>query len=122
MTRKKTDPVIRHVQPGEIRMFTLNQYEVDKLHQGSPASLSLNFALFFLGVFISSLSSLLSAPPTNIRILIVFVVLTFVTAIAGIVLLGFWYVLRQSTNDLYQDLMAREPANPPAIQDGPVDA
>ena len=42
-------PVIRVAPPGELNVYPVYEHQLDLLAQGSPSSLFLNFALFFLG-------------------------------------------------------------------------
>jgi len=41
--------VVRLAQPVELNAYVVFEHQLDLLAQGSPASLLLNFALFFLG-------------------------------------------------------------------------
>ena len=53
--------VVKLAQPGVRRAYVVFEHQLDLLAQGSPASLLLNFALFFLGVASTSLGTLVTA-------------------------------------------------------------
>lgn len=78
--------VIREAPPGELRIYRVFEYQLDLLAQGSPASLLLNFSLFFLGVAATALGTLLTAPPTVDRVFYGFLIVFLVCLIAGVVL------------------------------------
>ena len=87
------------------------EHQLDLLAQGSPASLLLNFALFFLGVAATSLGTLVTAPPQQDRIFYAFFILFIITLIAGIVILAIWYVMHRSVASLVIEIKAQMPPN-----------
>jgi hypothetical protein len=66
------------------------EYQLDTLSQGSPSSLLLNFALFFLGVALTAVGTRFSLPTEQVRPYYTFLIIFLITLIAGIVLLAMW--------------------------------
>ncbi len=109
-------PVIREAPPGELNVYRVYEHQLDLLAQGSPASLLLNFALFFLGVAATAGGTLWSAPPEKDRVYYTFLIILLVTLIAGMVMLALWWFLHQSTRTLVANIKSQMPPNP-AIQE-----
>ncbi len=105
--------VVKLAQPGELKAYVVFEHQLDLLAQGSPASLLLNFALFFLGVAATSLGTLVTAPPNQDRIFYSFLIIFIITLIAGIVLLAVWYAMHKSMMSLIVEIKAQMPPNPP---------
>ena len=108
--------VVKLAQPGELKAYVVFEHQLDLLAQGSPASLLLNFALFFLGVAATSLGTLVTAPPNQDRTFYVFFIIFIITLIAGIVLLAVWYSMHKSVTSLIVEIKAQMPPNPPVEQ------
>jgi hypothetical protein len=111
-------PVIREAPPGELKIYRVYEHQLDLLAQGSPASLMLNFSLFFLGVAATALGTLVTAPPNSDRVFYSFLIVFLVCLIAGIVLLAVWLFTHRSVKRLVADIKAQMPPNP-AIQQEP---
>ena len=116
--------VVKLAQPGELKAYVVFEHQLDLLAQGSPVSLLLNFALFFLGVAASSLGTIATAPPTQDRTYYTFLIIFIITIIVGIVLLAIWYSMRRSVASLVVEIKAQMPPNPEIEQNppGPPDA
>ena len=110
--------VVKLATPGELRAYVVFEHQLDSLAQGSPVSLLLNFALFFLGVAASALGTLWTAPPTKDRIYYTFLIIFMICLIAGVILLSIWYVMHRSASSLIVEIKAQMPANP-AIEQAP---
>jgi len=110
--------VVKLAQPGELKAYVVFEHQLDLLAQGSPASLLLNFALFFLGVAATALGTLVTAPPNQDRIFYSFLIIFTITLIAGIVLLAVWYAIHKSVTRLIVEIKAQMPPNPP-VEQGP---
>jgi hypothetical protein len=109
-------PVIREAPLGELNVYRVYEHQLDLLAQGSPASLLLNFALFFLGVSATAAGTLWSAPPEKDRVYYTFLIILLVTLIAGVVLLALWWFMHTSTRALIANIKSQMPPNP-AIQE-----
>ncbi len=121
MTRRRMRPVIRTAPPGELNIYSVYEYEIDQLAQGTTATLLLNFGLFFSGIFASSLTTLISAPPTNRWAFDFFAILTLISAITSLVTLCLWWRMSTATGTLVVAIKQRMPELPYAIQDAPAD-
>ncbi len=109
-------PVVRYAPPAELTVYSVYEHQLDLLAQGSPASLMLNFALFFLGVAATALGTLWTAPPSKDRIYYTFLIIFLVCLIAGIVLGALWAHMHVSTKTLVSEIKSQMPPNP-AIQE-----
>jgi hypothetical protein len=108
--------VVKLAQPGELKAYVVFEHQLDLLGQGSPASLLLNFALFFLGVAATSLGTLVTAPPNQDRVFYSFLIVFMITLIAGIVLVAVWYAVHRSVTSLIVEIKAQMPPNRPVEQ------
>jgi hypothetical protein len=109
--------VVKLAPADELKAYVVFEHQLDLLAQGSPASLMLNFALFFLGVAATSLGTLATAPPAQDRTFYAFLIICLITFIAGIVLSALWYSMYKSVTSLVVEIKAQMPANPPVSQD-----
>jgi len=114
---RKLRPVIREAPPGELNVYRVYEHQLDLLAQGSPASLTLNFALFFLGAAVSLFATLLTAALDD-RAYYTFLILCINGFIAGVVLLVFWIFTHTSTKALVRDIKSQMPPNPAIQEDG----
>lgn len=105
---------LRVVPPKDLVAYVVYEHDLDLLTRGSPASLLLNFALFFLGVAASGFGTLFSLPPDNDRAYYTVLILALMTGIAGVVLIGLWWFTHQSVKNLVAEIKAQTPPNPPA--------
>jgi hypothetical protein len=62
------NPIIRVAPPTELNIDSVYEHQLDLLAHGSPASLFLNFSLFFLGIAATATGTLWSAPPDRDRV------------------------------------------------------
>ncbi len=107
-------PFIRVAPPGELNAFVVYEHQLDTLSQGSPSSLMLNFALFFLGVASTAIGTLISIPPDSDRAFYLFLIVGLVTGIAGVVLLALWWFTHTSIRHLIAKIKSQMPQNPEA--------
>jgi hypothetical protein len=112
----KLSPVveIRRGSYKELTLYDVEESELELLAQGSPDSLYLNFAIFLLSSAVAFLTSLLTAVLSD-RIFTVFVIITCVGFIVGILLLVIWLRKRRSISVLVQKIRDRLPEGVPTI-------
>ena len=79
-----------------LSLFEITDYELSVLESGSPATVYLNFSVFFLSTGLAYLISLLTGTFASIRLFTVLVVVTTVSFGIGLVLLVLWYRSRSS--------------------------
>ena len=107
---------VRLAPARELKAYIVLEHQLDLLSQGSPASLMLNFSLFFLAVSITAFGTLYTAPPTVDRVYYIFVILALVTLIAGMVTGALWFFQHKSSSQLIYEIKAQMPPNPPVQQ------
>lgn len=93
----------------QLTIYEVAEYELEILAHGSPDSLYLNFAIFLLSIGISFLVGLLTAGLSP-RVFTVFVVITTVGFLVGLLLLLVWLKKRTSTSDLVRKIRSRLPS------------
>jgi hypothetical protein len=99
---------------GKLALYPVDESELELLAQGSPDSVYLNFAVFLLSVAVSFFIALLTAVVSG-KVFTVFVVITTVGFIAGLLLLILWLRKRRSVSDLVDKIRKRLP--PEGIQE-----
>jgi len=112
----KLPPVveIRRGSYKELTLYDVDESELELLAQGSPDSLYLNFAIFLLSSAVAFLTSLLTAVLSD-RIFTVFVIITSVGFIVGMLLLVIWLRKRRSISTLVQKIRDRLPEGVPTV-------
>ena len=111
--------VVKLASPGELRAYVVFEHQLDSLAEGSPVSLLLNFALFFLGISITAFGTLTALPAGQDRSYYTFLIISLITLIAGIVLLALWYFMRRSVRSIIVEIKAQMPPNPQIEQISP---
>src|SRR5207302_1073926 len=109
-------PVIRVAPLGELKIYPITESELDELERGSPASIHLNFSLFFWGISASLLATLLTTTIASNRAFIVFVVFFCGSLLAAIVFTVLWFVQHRSSGSLARRIRGRMPP-PPGVQE-----
>jgi hypothetical protein len=105
-------PAVRVAPLGELRVYVISEEELNELENGSPASQNLNFALALLASGLSFLTTLLTTDVASVKTFSVFVILTAVFLVVGIILFAGWYRLRKSSQGLAQRIRDRMPPPP----------
>jgi|GEM_PF-6250720 len=107
--RQRETPRIRYASYGELRIYQVDERDLDDLARGSPASLELNLAIAFLSVFVTLTPTLLATTISSDRLFTLFVVIVVGTLIAGVVLALRWARSRRSSKNLLSKIKARMP-------------
>lgn len=103
-------PEIRRARFDRLTIYEVSESELDVLERGSPDSIYLNFAIFLLSSAVSlSLSLSVTTIPSD-RTFAVFVLVTLVGYIAGLVLLALWCRNRRSVSKVVEVIRNRLPA------------
>lgn len=92
-----------------VEVYEVTESELDILEKGSPSSLLLNFSIFLISVATSFLVSLLTTSIPTDRIFTLFVTVTMIGYIAGVVLLALWFVSYKSIHKLSKEIRRRLP-------------
>ena len=114
-------PEIRVGKIGVLKVHQISDDELTRLGQGAGQSLFLNFGIGILSVAASFLISLLTTTITSDRLFAVFVIVTVVGVVAGIVLMILWWCTRKPISRLVQKIRDRMPPEGEAQQLAPPD-
>lgn len=102
-------PEIRVGKIGLLIVHQISDDELTRLSQGSGQSQFLNFGIGVLSVAISFLISLLTTTITSDRLFTVFVIVTALGFIAGIVFMLLWWCTRKPISALVKEIRQRMP-------------
>lgn len=93
------DTQVKIIPTSEIKIYLVKESELEQLENGSQSDLFLEIGIACLSVAISFLTSLLT---TEIKeaTLIVFVCITIISTLAGLVLVCLWYRTRKSKKSI----------------------
>lgn len=106
----ETQPRIVRGRVGSLSLYEITDYELDVLATGSPNSVYFNFAVFFLSVGLSFLTSLFSATFPSQRRYVTFLVIAVVGIALGLVLLVVWSRAKSKVDDVITRIKERVPA------------
>ena len=95
-----------------LSLYEITDYELEILEQGSPSSTYFNFAVFFISVGLSFLTTLLTVEIKSVYLFSVFTVLTVIGIFAALVLFQLWRRTKSKTRDLCIKIRARVPTAP----------
>lgn len=95
-----------------LSLYEITDYELELLEQGSPSSTYFNFAIFFVSIGISFLTTLLTVDIVSIYIFSIFTILTVFGICAALVLFQLWRSTKSRTKDLCKKIRARVPTAP----------
>lgn len=98
---------IKRGRVNSLTVYEVTDYELDQLENGSPVSLFLNFAILFVSIGISFFIALLTTIIESNRVFNIFVIITSISFIAGIILLFLWYRGRKSIKILLNKIKDR---------------
>ena len=99
-------PPIRYASCGELRIYPVDERELDDLARGSAAPLELNLAIAFLSVS-ATLSATLLTTPLSDRLFYCFFIIVVATLIAGVVLVFRCVRGHRSSKKLLNEIKAR---------------
>ncbi len=121
-TNEKDSKQLRNIRLGradDLSLYEISEHELAQLEAGSPVSVLLNCATFAAGVFVSTLSVLLSVdfPAARVWEYLFFLVLTVVSGSVAAVCTAVWWRYGQSNKVLVRRIRDRlkedvEPPNP----------
>ena len=102
-------PEIRVGKIGVLKVHQISDEELTRLEQGAGQSLFLNFGIAVLSIAVCFLISLVTTTITSDRLFCVFVIVTVVGFLAGIVLMILWWYTRRSVSELAKEIRDRLP-------------
>lgn len=102
-------PAVRRARIERLDIYEISEAELQLLERGSPESILLNFAIFLISIAASFLIALLTTEIESVRMFNVFVIITVVGFITGLVLLALWARYRRSTSTIFRQIRQRMP-------------
>jgi hypothetical protein len=102
-------PAVRRARYERLDIYEVSDSELQLLERGSSESLFLNFAIFLLSSSFSLLVALLTTNIESIRAFNIFVIITVVGFIGGVLLLALWGWHRRSRATLFEQIRRRMP-------------
>src|SRR4051812_46896044 len=98
---------IRRARLGTLTIYEISESELEIIERGSPDSLFLTFAIFLLSTALSFSVTLLTTTISSNRTFNVFVIVTAVGYLGGIILLGMWSRSRKSIKNITVTIRSR---------------
>ena len=108
---------VRRGKFDSLSLYEVTESELQDLERGGPASLLLNFAIFLLSVAISFSVSLFSTKIDSLKTFCVFVIVTVLGYISGVILMLVWNQSRLSTKSIVTRIKDRMPKDNPVDND-----
>lgn len=115
--KKSLDPRFRVAPLGEVRAYTILEFELEKLEQGSPVSNLLTIGLCLLSAAVTLLTTLLSTVLPEKSFLLFFCAFLIFGSIGAICTFLGWR-LRINTTELARQIRARMP-DVPSLEQAP---
>ncbi|MEO5627608.1 MAG: hypothetical protein ABIQ89_01840 [Candidatus Saccharimonadales bacterium] len=107
MSNEKDQITVNRAKIDSITVYEVNEYELEVIERGSPSSNYLNIALVLLSTFVAFLANLLLTP-VNGNTFTVFVIITVVSAVTGIILLYIWHRTNKDSSSIFTKIRARK--------------
>ena len=95
-----------------LSLYEITDYELEVLAEGSPSSTFLNFAIFFVSMGVSFLTTLVTTAITSLFLFTIFVVLSSVGLAASLVLFVLWRRTRSHVEAVINKIRSRVPTVP----------
>ncbi len=105
--QKELNPKIRRARVDSLDLYEITEDELNILEHGSPGSLYLLFSTFLLSMAISFFVSLLTTKIESDRLFMVFVSVTILGFIIGIILLILWVKEYRSSTSVAHKIRER---------------
>lgn len=102
-----TSVPVRRGRVDSVVLYEIKEDELNSLERGAPSSALLNLALFAWGSFFSFLATVLTVELKESVSATVFLFLTVLTPIAGLVLLVLWLVFRRDQARIIATIRSR---------------
>ncbi len=100
-------PEIRIGRIGVLKVHQISDEELIRLSQGSSHSLFLNLGISLISISTSFLISLITTVINSIRLFNVFVIITVLGFLSGIILIILWWTSHQPIRKLVQEIRNR---------------
>jgi hypothetical protein len=101
---------IKRGRVDSLSLYEITDNELDILATGSPSSLHLNLAIFFLSSALAFLIALLTTKIESDRTFTIFVVILVVSSVVGCVMMLMWSRAHRSTREVIKRIRDRLPS------------
>lgn len=106
-TQAEDNVKIHRAKCDSLKIYEVTEGELVTIERGSPNSVFLNFAIFFLSIAIAFLITLLTVKIDSDRLFTIFVVVCVLGFMVGFVLLFLWYKNNNEFSDTIDKIKAR---------------
>ena len=103
------EPAIRRGKIGSLIIYEISESELQQLEKGNPDSIFLTLSIALLSIAISFTTTLLTTKIDNDRLFLVFISLTIISYIIGIILGIIWFGKRKTTKSIVKSIKSRLP-------------
>ena len=100
-------PKIKKGKVDSLAIYEVTEGELETIERGSPNSNLLNFGIALTTTALSFLTTLLTVAIADIRLFVVFTIITVVGLVGGIILLFLWYRTKSSVDEVYKKIRDR---------------
>lgn len=100
-------PKIRKGKVDSLTIYEVTESELETIEIGSPNSNFLNFGIALLSTAISFLTSLLTVEILNIKLFVIFTIVTVVGLVVGVILLVMWYKTKNNIELVFKKIRGR---------------
>lgn len=100
-------PEIRRVGIGHLTIYEISESELEMIERGTPDSLSLTISVFLFSTAVSFSVSLATTTIDSDRTFQVFIIITVLGYILGLILLIIWLFNRKSTKSILKGIRCR---------------
>lgn len=100
--------VINRARFDEIQLYEISEDELTQIESGSPSSNYLNFSIALLSFGASLLITLLTTKIDNDRQFMIYVCITVISLIAGLILLQIWVKTNKISRAIFNKIRARK--------------
>ena len=111
VNRKQPDllPKVHYGRVADLNVHLVSDEELTRLEQGEGQSLFLIFGIAVISIAASFLITLLITKIESIKVFCIFVIITSLGFLSGIILLILWWCTRQPINKLVKQIRDRMP-------------
>lgn len=117
---------VRRGRVDSVDLYEIKENELDLLESGSPGSIYLTFSIFLLSVAFAAIVSLCTSTFKSPKIEMVFMIISVVGPIGGVLLLLLWWRTHKSMAEVIKRIRSRIPSDQGAVsglepESGPVE-
>ena len=104
-----TDITIYRGRVGSVILYEVKENELDILERGGQSDIYLNFAIFLFSVAVTAISTLFTASFSNLTTQIIFICVTIIGFVLGLLLLILWFRSRKPVKSVIAAIKGRVP-------------